>query len=153
MNLRCAQCLSAAWNWARASCSAVQGAADGNKLRSFSARRACTNCGKGFADPDPQMFSYNSARGWCTDCFGTGLAIEDFDAEQTGEEGAWEEVAGEHVTCPACDGKRLNETALAVKFRDQSIAQLTALPVAQLQRVRAEAAAGRARDGHRPATC
>ena len=41
--------------------------------------------------------------------------------------------AGEHVTCPACDGKRLNATALAVKFRDQSIAQLTALPVAQLR--------------------
>jgi excinuclease ABC subunit A len=106
--------------------------ATGKTLRSFSSRRACTNCGKGFADPDPQMFSYNSARGWCTECFGTGLRIEDFDAEQSGEEGAWEESEGHHVTCPACDGKRLNETALAVRFRDQSIAQLTALPVASL---------------------
>jgi excinuclease ABC subunit A len=37
------------------------------------------------------------------------------------------------VTCPACDGKRLNETTLAVKFRNQSIAQVTALPVADLR--------------------
>ncbi len=111
----------------------AQGPGDANKLRSFSARRACTNCGKGFADPDPQMFSYNSARGWCTQCFGTGLKLEEFDAEQSGEESAWEELAGEHVSCPACDGKRLNPTALAVRFRGQSIAQVTALPVAQLR--------------------
>jgi excinuclease ABC subunit A len=113
----------------------AQGPADEGpnaKLRSFSARRACTSCGKGFADPDPQMFSYNSARGWCTQCFGTGLKLEQFDAEQTGEESAWEDDAGEYATCPACEGKRLNETALAVRFRDQSIAQVTALPVSEL---------------------
>ena len=109
----------------------VQGAS--GESRSFSARRACTNCGKGYPDPDPQMFSYNSARGWCTECFGTGLVLEQFDEEQTGEESAWEDALGEHVTCEACNGKRLNETALAVKFRDQSIAELTALPVSQLR--------------------
>jgi excinuclease ABC subunit A len=36
------------------------------------------------------------------------------------------------VSCPACDGKRLNPEALAVRYRRRSIADLVALPVAQL---------------------
>ena len=53
-----------------------------------SSRRAAPvrRCGRSFAEPDPRLFSYNSKHGWCDDCFGTGLAIKGFDAEQTGEE-------------------------------------------------------------------
>ena len=30
------------------------------------------------------MFSYNSKHGWCEACYGTGLQIGGFDAEQSG---------------------------------------------------------------------
>ncbi len=39
----------------------------------LSTRRACPSCGEGFPELDPRLFSYNSAQGWCTGCFGTGL--------------------------------------------------------------------------------
>jgi excinuclease ABC subunit A len=101
----------------------------------FSTKRACPACGKSFAEPDPRLFSYNSRHGWCDSCYGTGLAIAGFDAEQTGEEIWWNEwFEGEAHACPACAGKRLNPTALAVRFRDQSIADLSALPVDGLER-------------------
>jgi len=96
----------------------------------FSTLRACTSCGQSFPEPDPRLFSYNSRHGWCPRCYGTGLEIPGFDAEQTGEEIWWNEwFEGEERTCSACHGARLNPEALAVRFRDRNIAELTALTV------------------------
>ncbi|MGQ9424380.1 excinuclease ABC subunit UvrA [Gilvimarinus sp. F26214L] len=100
--------------------------------RLFSTERACPGCGCGFEELDPRLFSYNSKHGWCESCYGTGVVIAGFDEEQTGEESYWlpeeGEEDGERI-CPACDGQRLNPTALSVRFRDRSIAELAALPV------------------------
>ncbi|MGN6579466.1 MAG: excinuclease ABC subunit UvrA [Bordetella sp.] len=96
----------------------------------FSTKRACPTCGKSFPEPDPRLFSYNSKHGWCAACFGTGLQLQGFDEEQTGEETAWNAwYEGEAKTCNTCHGLRLNATALAVKWRDRSIAELASLPV------------------------
>jgi excinuclease ABC subunit A len=103
----------------------------GGALQSFSARRACPSCGKGYAELDPRLFSYNSARGWCGLCYGTGLSMEGFDEEQSGEESAWLDAEPQHE-CGACHGQRLNPLALAVKFRDLSIAQFGAMSVREL---------------------
>ena len=101
----------------------------------FSAKRACPSCGISFPELDPRLFSYNSRHGWCTRCFGTGVKLADFDAEQTGEEIWWNEwYEGVAEPCPACEGKRLNPTALAVRFRGRSIADLASLPVAEVER-------------------
>jgi excinuclease ABC subunit A len=98
----------------------------------FSTLRACPSCGRSFGEPDPRMFSYNSKHGWCEGCYGTGLQISGFDAEQSGEEVWWNEwFEGEAALCERCDGQRLNPVALNVRFRDASIAQLSALPVQQ----------------------
>ncbi len=96
----------------------------------FSTKRACPACGTGFPELDPRLFSFNSKHGWCRACFGTGLDLPEFDAEQSGEESHWRE-RGDAVIgpCAECDGQRLNQTALHVRFRDQSIATLTAQPV------------------------
>ena len=106
----------------------------------FSTKRACPNCGTGFPELDPRLFSFNSKHGWCKTCFGTGLRLEEFDAEQSGEESKWRDAVaaqadvthGEDalpVNCPDCAGQRLNPVALHVLFRDRSIAALTDLPV------------------------
>jgi len=98
----------------------------------YSTERACPSCGKGFDELDPRLFSYNSKHGWCHACYGTGEIIKDFTEEQSGEEAAWLKEADESsgsVSCPKCDGQRLNKAALAVRFRDRSIAQLAALSV------------------------
>jgi excinuclease ABC subunit A len=99
----------------------------------FSTKRACPSCGRSFAEPDPRLFSFNSKHGWCETCFGTGLSLPGFDPEQSGEEIVWNDWwEGEAHACPNCDGKRLNPVALNVRLRDRSIADLTALPVSEV---------------------
>jgi excinuclease ABC subunit A len=96
----------------------------------FSTKRACPSCSRSFPEPDPRLFSFNSKHGWCPKCYGTGLKVAGFDAEQTGEEIWWNEWwEDETQACPACEGKRLNPVALNVRFRGRSIADLTAQPV------------------------
>src|SRR3546814_18596164 len=83
------------------------------------------------------MFSYNSKHGWCTGCFGTGLQLSGFDAEQTGEETAWNAwYEGNTETCNACHGERLNPVSRAFRWRDRSIAELAALPVSDRSEAR-----------------
>jgi excinuclease ABC subunit A len=111
----------------------AKGAASDTAPAVFSTKRACPNCGTGFPELDPRLFSFNSRHGWCKGCFGTGLKIADFDAEQTGEESQWQSAAGadlgEPASCPDCAGARLNPVARNVLFRGLSIAELTHLAV------------------------
>jgi excinuclease ABC subunit A len=120
---------------------ATQAAGERRADRLFSTRRACPSCGDSFDELDPRLFSYNSRHGWCDSCYGTGEIIESFTADQTGEEALWLETAGSEdapapvpVCCPACQGRRLNPTALAVRLDGQSIAELTALSVLEAER-------------------
>jgi excinuclease ABC subunit A len=107
------------------------------KTRIFSARRACPSCGRGFPEPDPRLLSFNSSQGWCPGCFGTGVRVTDFESDQTGEEAQWsaERRRRRCRSSPArhCHGARLNPVALHLRFRERSIAELTALPIAQLR--------------------
>ncbi|HEV2229899.1 MAG TPA: excinuclease ABC subunit UvrA [Steroidobacteraceae bacterium] len=97
----------------------------------FSTKRACPSCGRSFAELDPRLFSFNSRHGWCEGCYGTGVEMPGFDAEQSGEELWWNEwYEREPPACSACDGQRLNPVALNVRFRGRSIASLSAQPVA-----------------------
>jgi excinuclease ABC subunit A len=107
--------------------------ADSRAEAVFSTKRACPNCGTGFPELDPRLFSFNSRHGWCTSCFGTGLNMVEFDAEQSGEESKWREADTDGTSCLACDGQRLNPVARHVLFRDLSIAALTDLPVQAFQ--------------------
>ncbi|KPK18357.1 MAG: excinuclease ABC subunit A [Betaproteobacteria bacterium SG8_41] len=100
----------------------------------FSARRACPSCGTSFPELDPRRFSYNSKHGWCPSCYGTGAKLPGFDEEQSGEEIWWNDwYEGGESICPACEGRRLNPAALAVRFRDRSIADYAALPVSGVE--------------------
>ncbi|MDH5298334.1 MAG: excinuclease ABC subunit UvrA, partial [Desulfobulbaceae bacterium] len=98
----------------------------------YSTHRTCSGCGRSFEEPDPRLFSHNSKRGWCTACFGTGLELSGFDEEQSGEEIQWNEwFEGEERVCSTCKGTRLRPEALAMRWRDRSIADFTAMTVAQ----------------------
>jgi excinuclease ABC subunit A len=98
--------------------------------RVFSTKRACPRCGTGFPELDPRLFSFNSKHGWCQGCFGTGVSLPEFDAEQTGEEVDWRDHGADAApVCASCAGERLNPIARRVLFRGESIAALTRLPV------------------------
>lgn len=103
----------------------------------FSTERSCPSCGQGFDELDPRLFSYNSKHGWCQGCYGTGISIQGFDEEQSGEESEWllgknEDPSSERC-CVDCHGQRLNDVALAVRFRRRSIAELASLSVEQAE--------------------
>ena len=101
----------------------------------FSERRACPQCGRGFEEPDPRLFSFNSKHGWCPECYGTGVQLSGFDEEQTGEEIWWNEWwEGPERICPSCGGARLKPEALSVRFRGRNIAQITAMSVREAAR-------------------
>ena len=106
---------------------------DWGKEQHLSIHRTCPGCGRGFEEPDPRLFSYNSKHGWCQSCYGTGSVLPGFDAEQIGEESEWiesrDDNGSEPETCPTCEGNRLNEEALAVYFHDWNIADYTTAPV------------------------
>jgi len=124
------------------------GSAPDSDAAVFSTKRACPNCGTGFPELDPRLFSFNSKHGWCKSCFGTGLQLPQFDAEQSGEESMWREDTDAPLeACVQCAGQRLNPIALHVLFRGQSIAALTDLPVQEFSTQLAKLKlAGRERD-------
>jgi excinuclease ABC subunit A len=112
---------------AAAEAAEVGGGADDGEL--YSTERACPSCSRSFEPLDPRLFSYNSRYGWCSSCFGTGVELAGFDAEQTGEEAWWSEVDEEPEACAACSGRRLKPEALAVTFGERNIGELAELSV------------------------
>ncbi|MEZ2721208.1 excinuclease ABC subunit UvrA [Paenalcaligenes hominis] len=114
----------------------------GSHHQTVSTLRACPSCNTSYPEPDPRLFSYNSKHGWCTSCFGTGRIVPNFDAEQSGEEAKWlhdqDEVTAEPIICPSCAGQRLNPVALAFRWKNQGIAQLSALPILEAKHFFAE---------------
>ncbi|MEO8145172.1 MAG: excinuclease ABC subunit UvrA, partial [Betaproteobacteria bacterium] len=112
----------------------------GKKTQSFSTKRSCPSCGRGFAELDPRLFSYNSRHGWCLSCVGTGLELKDvgWDKERsrTGTEDhvldSWIEWLEVDQACPDCHGKRLNPEALAVQWNGRSIAEFGCLAISIL---------------------
>jgi len=113
---------------------ALDGAREG-QLQGYSTRRSCPRCEKSFAELDPRLFSYNSAHGWCPSCYGTGLRLEGFDAEQTGEENVWNDWwQGQEQSCTCCNGQRLRPEALAVRLWGRGPALYNAMTVDEAAR-------------------
>ncbi len=113
-----------------------------------STKRACGSCGTSFAELDPRLFSFNSKHGWCPACLGAGLETigrirtDELTRGMEGETDAGVQYGD--APCPACDGRRLNRTALAVRLGGLNIAALTDLAVdAARQRLAALAFTGR----------
>jgi len=108
---------------------------DKGRVAIHSSRRACPGCGRGFAEPDPRLLSFNSPQGWCPQCHGTGTTEADYTAEQTGEESQWLATdAAAASPCPACQGARLNPIARHLRLDGQSISALTTLTVDALEK-------------------
>ena len=111
-------------------------------LQIFSTKRACRSCGRSFPELDPRLFSYNSRHGWCAACYGTGLSIEQVEwtdeRARTGAEDhvldSWIEWLEVDEPCGACQGQRLNREALAVRWRNQSIAHYSTQPIETLRK-------------------
>lgn len=86
-----------------------------------STERTCPGCDRSFNELEPKMFSYNSSRGWCSECRGFGelfyLPEVDRGARAEAIEESWYSwQEGSRDQCPSCHGARLNEVSRAVKL-------------------------------------
>ncbi|MEM6689402.1 MAG: excinuclease ABC subunit UvrA, partial [Planctomycetota bacterium] len=68
----------------------------------------------------PGHFSFNSDRGACEQCEGSGRVEIDMQF-----------LADITMTCPACNGKRFRDRVLEVRYRDHSIADVMAMSARQ----------------------
>ncbi|MDO4931710.1 MAG: excinuclease ABC subunit UvrA [Prevotellaceae bacterium] len=129
---------------------------DTNEAKYYSKRLMCPTSGMAYKDPAPNIFSFNSPEGACPYCKGIGevliddpLVQEAFPAllemaesankekeeTQKGKKRNKEtETESEEITttCPACNGKRLNQEALSYRIWDKNIAELADMDIDQL---------------------
>jgi excinuclease ABC subunit A len=107
---------------------------------------SCPGCGTSFEELDPRLFSFNSPHGWCPDCRGFGFQVHSHGADPRRDDISQleaeleeerrltrgsrsdsddEDGEKERITCPTCQGSRLNAIARSVKLK---VAQASSLP-------------------------
>lgn len=89
----------------------------------YSKELSCPVCDYSFLDLEPKLFSFNSPKGACLECNGTGLTCYEEESEDKTSNGV----------CPACEGKRLRPEALAAKIKGLDIHQLSSLDIQDLR--------------------
>ncbi len=90
---------------------------------------SCPYCNYSFVELEPKLFSFNSPKGACPTCNGTGLVYYE---EEFYRDEEWGEAIDE--TCPECKGKRLREEAFQVKIKNLDINQLSSMNINQLKK-------------------
>lgn len=99
--------------------------------KDYSLRFSCPKCDYNFLDRDSKIFSFNSPKGACLSCNGTGLSYfyGNFEEENLN--------AGEDPelldACADCKGQRLKPSSLQVKIQGKSIAELSNLPTEEME--------------------
>lgn len=96
--------------------------------KNYSLDFSCPHCDYSFFDLEPKLFSFNSPKGACPSCNGTGLAYyeEDYQNEEKEEE--------MNEFCPECEGARLRKEALQVKVKNLNINRLSSMNIIQLKK-------------------
>ena len=77
----------------------------------FSEHFACVPCGLSFPELTPRHFSFNSSIGQCPACEGIGT------------------IGHRLYTCQECEGTRIQPLARGVTLGEETIAELTAMPI------------------------
>ena len=99
----------------------------GTSLEKFySIHFSCPQCDYSFPELEPKLFSFNSPKGSCTTCNGTGLSYFEEDVQEEEEEDVSSEI------CENCKGARLKPSSLQVKIKDLNISELSQLSVDEI---------------------
>ena len=113
-----------------------------SEILTFSEKNACVDCGISLPDIEPQLFSFNSPRGYCPTCEGLGKIFQQLEWTSMFE---WMQAVhdfktsdNDSDTCPDCHGKRLNPAALSVTVGEKNIAEISDLSVDKCEKFFAE---------------
>ena len=97
--------------------------------KNYSLDFSCPQCDYSFFELEPKLFSFNSPKGACPSCNGTGLMYYEEAIYQNEE--LEEEV---NKMCPECKGGRLRKEALQVKVKNLNINQINSMNINQLKK-------------------
>lgn len=86
----------------------------GDALQRFDQRWWCPDCNLETPRPESALLDFNDARGACPQCQGTGQKPKS------------------NLPCPTCQGRRLNQNARGLRWRNLSIVDLAELTIDQL---------------------
>ena len=96
--------------------------------KTYSLELSCPLCNYSFVELEAKLFSFNSEKGACEECNGTGINyVEYYEEDEEDAEEAVEE------TCEKCQGKRLKEEALLVKIKNKDISTLASMNIKHLK--------------------
>ncbi|MCX8026605.1 MAG: excinuclease ABC subunit UvrA [Thermodesulfovibrionales bacterium] len=102
---------------------------DENRDILFSKTLACHRCGISYPQIEPGLFSFNSQKGACSKCKGTGIEIQEIDEDEM----SFTDYT-DYQACLSCGGSRLKKEALGVKIEGKDIAQFSAMNVEEAYR-------------------
>lgn len=110
---------------------------ENGQQENYSSLRICIDCVRSFPELEPRLFSFNSPIGACKHCHGLGFTQEwpwekgDDDHSNTSHSDYFGRYAKE-LKCTFCNGKRLNDDALAVKIAGKNIYDVNILSIKEI---------------------
>jgi len=102
-----------------------------SNVQTYSSHRICVACVKSFPEIEPRFFSFNSPVGACKNCHGLGFTYESGCSDDEAQS-FYLRFNHYERTCDYCQGKRLNDEALAVKVGGQNIHDFCSMSIGNL---------------------
>ena len=103
-----------------------------NLEKFYSLHLACAKCDYSFQELEPKMFSFNSIKGSCPSCNGTGLSYGEEDLKEIISDNEEEDVDLFSYICQECHGDRLQSSSLQVKVNKLNISELSKLSIDEI---------------------
>lgn len=94
--------------------------------KSYSLEYSCPHCHYNFVKLEPKLFSFNSPKGACPSCNGTGLMYFEESVDEDLEEDT-------NIFCSECEGTRLNKEALQVTVKNKNIHRVSSMSILELK--------------------
>ena len=95
--------------------------------KTYSLDFSCPKCDYSFLELEPKLFSFNSPKGACPSCNGTGLNYEEKYFTEDIEDST------DNEKCLECKGTRLRKEVKQVKIKNLSIDQVSSMSIDQLK--------------------
>jgi excinuclease ABC subunit A len=102
-------------------------------VQQFSGKRVCPGCAREFPEASPELLSFTSPLGACSECGGTGVTKADVvignGIKQRGRKKIRQQP---EVICSHCCGTRLNADAAAIHLHGPTLSAVTAMEIGDL---------------------
>ena len=101
-------------------------------VQQFSGKRICPGCAREFPEPSPELLSFTSPLGACSECGGTGVTKDGSDTKKGVKQREKRYRKQPDIVCNVCHGTRLNRDAFAMQLRGSTLSEVTAMEIGDL---------------------